>query len=65
MGEAHVLAGLILGKIGGDAPDFSAASKDFGERLAAFDENTCSLFADMMASIETEAETEDDPTTPS
>ncbi|HDZ51556.1 hypothetical protein LCGC14_0111540 [marine sediment metagenome] len=63
MGEAHVLAGMILGKIGGDNPDFEAAGVDFGDRLAAFDENTSSLFADMMSSIE--ADTEDDETTPS
>lgn len=49
MGEAHVLAGLIIGKIGGDQPDFGAAGVDFGESLAAFDKNTSELFADMMA----------------
>jgi hypothetical protein len=63
MGEAHVLAGLILGKIGGEAPDFSAAAEEFGARLAEFDQSTCQLFDDMMASIETEVE--DDETTPS
>lgn len=68
MGEAHVMAGLIMGKIGGDAPDFSAAGKDFGERLAAFDKNNCSLFEDMMASLEAglkDEDAENDTTTPS
>lgn len=68
MGEAHVMAGLIMGKIGGDAPDFSAAAKEFGERLAEFDQSTCQLFDDMMASAEAlaaEAESEADTTSPS
>lgn len=64
MGEAHVMAGLIMGKIGGEAPDFSMAATDFGDRLSAFDQNTCSLFEDMIASIGCEVEDDADSATP-
>jgi len=68
MGEAHVLAGLVLGKIGGDAPDFTAAGKEFGERLAEFDQSSDELFEGLMASAEAFAAndaSEPDTTTPS
>lgn len=64
MGEAHVMAGLIMGKIGGEAPDFSMAATDFGDRLSAFDQNTCSLFEEMIASIGCEVEDDADSATP-
>jgi hypothetical protein len=64
IGEAHVLAGLILGKIGGDAPDFSKAAEKFGHRLAEFDNYSCNLFDELMAAAATE-EPDDGATAPS
>ena len=52
LGKAHVLAGMILGLIGGKTPDFSPAAEDFGRRLEELDNQTCDLFEDMMAVAE-------------
>lgn len=60
VGEAHVLASLILGFVGGDEPDFSIPAKVFGDALADHDASMAGILNELEKMFEDLEDTSDE-----